>query len=174
MRYTTFVCLVCVLLSGCAITKDGTRSTDGSRALHHVEKRQTQVVLPATESTPAQIVPVVETVESWDDEQVRSLEQTHESGTSGPDLKQIAPAVAAIGGAVATGVTGGTSWLGVGGIAALLTSAVSAIGYGLQKRGESIETKAQAREQVEYHRRDADEGWKLAREGGLRVDPEKA
>ena len=144
MRLSTFVCLLCVILSGCANTSDGTRS------LHHVQRETRHVVIPATADAPAQIVPVVQTVESWEDE------QTHVTGKTAPDMSQIVPAVAAIGGAATggwgTAITALTTLIGT-----------TATAYGVAKHLEA-----------NRNRLDADEGWSKAEANALKVQPERA
>lgn len=161
MNKSLFLVALSFIIAGCASTTDGVRDSQGSRNIHVVEQRKTFVVMPPTETTPAQIVPVTETTESWHDEQTKASDQSRLDSSSGPDLKQIAPIVGAVSSAVIAGGTGGGSWLAQGGLAALTALSTAAIGYGVQKRNEA-----------KFHKDDATEGYRLANENALKVTPQ--
>ncbi len=146
------------MLSGCASTSDGTRQSEGSKAVHTTQEHKTFVVLPATEAAPAQIVPVTETTETWTDEKSRLDERSHAEGSSGPDMKQIAPVIGAVSSAVVTGATPG-GWGKIIDIGeALITGTMLAWGAAKHREAKS-------------HQLDAAEGWKLAQENALKVQP---
>lgn len=146
MNKSLFLVALSFIIAGCASTTNGVRESQGSRNIHVVEQRKTFVVMPPTETTPAQIVPVTETTESWHDEQTKASDQSRLDSSSGPDLKQIAPIVGAVSSAV---------------IAALTAISTAAIGYGVQKRNEA-----------KFHKDDATEGYRLANENALKVTPQ--
>jgi Flp pilus assembly protein TadB len=137
--------LVLLSISGCASESRGTRAN------HRVEKRQTQVVIPATSDAAASIVPVTETTEIWEDE--KSQVETK----SGPDLEKIAPAVAAISGAV---VSGGAGGLGLGSILGAVATLATTTGAAWLARGGQVKA---LKDQVETHKADAQEGWQEAK-----------
>ncbi len=145
---------IMALLCGCASRGNGQRAT------HRVEKVQTFVVIPATAESAAVVQPVTEIHESWEDEQSQ-----HEE-TAGPDMKQIAPIVSAVASSAAMGATGGGMGLGqvFGGLAALAVT--TAAGWAARQG-----TVKGLKDQVEYHRGDADEGWRKADERALRLPP---
>jgi hypothetical protein len=146
--------LLVPFLSGCA------SRGNAQKAVHKVEKVQTFVVIPATAETPAIVQPVTEIHESWEDEQ-----SVHEE-TAGPDMKQIVPVVSAIAASATIGATGGSMGLGqvLGGLAAL--AATTAAGWAARQG-----TVKSLKDQVEYHRVDADEGWRKADERALKLPP---
>ena len=145
---------ILAVLCGCA------SRGNAQKAVHRVEKVQTFVVIPATAEAAAVVQPVVEIHESWEDEQSQ-----HEE-TAGPDVKQIAPIVSAVASSAAIGTTVGGMGFGqvLGGLAAL--AATTAAGWAARQG-----TVKSLKDQVEYHRVDADEGWRKADERALRLPP---
>lgn len=136
MRYTLLI-LSIVMFIGCSDTRTGARSN------HVITKKQTFVVVPASAETPAQVLPIVEVSETWEDE------KTHSEGKTAPDISAITPIAVSIGTAA---VTGGWSTVIQGTLLALTTAAV---GYAAKKGGESN----QKDERIREHKADADEGW---------------
>lgn len=134
----------------------------GQRATHHVEKRQTFVVIPATAEQAAVVQPVTETTESWEDE------ETHLEQTAGPDVKQIAPVVGAVVSASAAAATGGASGLGLGPILGGLATLAATTAAGWAARQGTVK---QLKDQVDYHKEDAEEGWRKADERALKLAP---
>jgi hypothetical protein len=151
---------VMLFLFGCASQSTGVRTN------HRVEKHQVHVVIPATAEASASIVPVTNTVEIWEDEQTKT------ESTSGPDMKQIAPAVAAVAGAVATGGTAG----GTGGLALLTTAGLTLAAYVsrevmARKDANKQATESQAR--IDRLREDRDRHLQRAEEYALRLPPDE-
>jgi hypothetical protein len=148
-----------LILGGCASQSTGTRTN------HRVEKRQTQVVIPATADAPASIVPVTETTEIWEDE--KSQVETK----SGPDLEKIAPAVAAISGAVVSGGTAG----GTGLLALLTTAGTGLIAYGAREvlaRKDENKKSAEAQARIDRLREDRDRHQQRAEKYALQLPPQ--
>jgi hypothetical protein len=149
--------LLSLLATGCASrgTANGTR--------HIVERKQTAVVIPATVEAPAQIVPLIETTETWEDTESRYEE------IAGPDLKQIAPAVAALSSAAATGVTGGTGLLAV-----FTTVATGLLAYGAREvlaRKDQNKQAADAQQRIDYLKQQRDEAAARAEAYALKLPP---
>ena len=156
-KISTWALLGAALLALCGCATES-RST-GSRNNHVVEKRQTVVVVPATAEAPAQIVPVTEITERWEDERT----QAESSGKTVPDVAAVVSTAASIG---TTAATGGWGNVALGVATALATAAV---GYAAKKGGES----AQKDERIKFHLKDAAEGWSLADERALALDPKR-
>lgn len=155
---TLILCVVLALLCSCA------SDSRGQRATHRVEKRQTQVVIPATSETPAQIVPVTEITEIWEDEKSQVETKT------GPDLQQIAPAIAAASGAVVSGGTAG----GTGLLALLTTAGTGLIAYGAREmmaRKDANKKDADAQARIDRLRIDRDEARARAEQYALKLPP---
>ena len=142
--------LLMVSLSGCA------SRGNAQKAVHKVEKVQTFVVIPATAESAAVVQPVTEVHESWEDEQSQ-----HEE-TAGPDMKQIAPIVKEVASSAAIGATGGGM-----GLAPIIAAVLAAAGGWASRQG----TVKGLKDRVEYHRSDADEGWRKADERALKLPP---
>ena len=147
-----------LILGGCA-----SQST-GARTNHRVEKHQVSLVIPATADAPAAIVPVVNTVEIWEDEQTKT------EATSGPDLKQIVPVVTAVAGAVATGGTAG----GTGLLALLTTAGTGLIAYGAREvmaRKDANKQTAEAQARIDRLREDRDRHQQRAEQYARQLPP---
>lgn len=141
------ITLLALILASCSCAS----SSHAIRANHRVENHQTHVVVPSTSEAPAQIVPVTETVEIWEDEQTKS------EATSGPDMRQVAPAITAVSGAIVAGASGGIS---LGGILGAVATLATTTGAAWMARGGQVKT---LKDQVETHKADAAEGWQEAK-----------
>jgi hypothetical protein len=128
--------MLLTFLAGCADSREGRRD------MHRIERKQTFVVIPATESAPAQVVPVVEITETQEGETSAS------TGKSGPDWQQIQPVAQAIGAAA-----GGLGWGHVtGGVLALATATATA----WIARGKEV---ASEKKRADFHEKDAAEAY---------------
>lgn len=147
MRLSTFILLIAMtlIMAGCA-------STEHRDTVRTESKRVTGTVASPAGGTVA--VDYIETNQAQ--------ETSNAQGTSGPDMKQIAPII----GVVATG----GSWLATGGLAGLATIATTAIGYAMQQRGGAVAAK----EETERQRKDADEAWNKVEAHALARTPPPA
>lgn len=150
--------LVLLAISGCAST--GESRSDQKRTQHEVVIEKSQ--LPVTGADGAvQLVPVIKTTERWMDEGVRTTSNDERHTTV--DV----PAIAA----VAAPIIQGASGLGVGQVAGGLATLALTTAAGWLARQGSVKT---LKDQVDYHRKDAEEGWRKADERALKLPPEVA
>jgi hypothetical protein len=143
-----------LMCSGCAST--GEARSDGAKVQHEVIVTKKQVLAPATESAPEHIVVLSETVERWLDEKTKT--ETHAETHTAPDL----PAVASAANAGISLIPSGT---GVGDLVKLIAGAGTAY---LAMRG----TVKSLKDQIDYHQKDAAEGWQKADERALKLPPQ--
>ena len=141
-----------LILGGCASL--GESRSDGVRAQHEVTVTKKQTVVPATETVPEHTVNTTETVEHWLDEKTR-IEAHNETHTA-PDL----PAVEKV---VSAGVSLIPSGTGVGDLVKLIAGAGTAY---VAMRG----TMKAVKDQSEFHKKDAEEGWQKAGENQQRAE----
>lgn len=141
-----------LLLGGCASL--GESRSDGVRAQHEVTVTKKQVVVPATETVAEHVVNTTETVERWLDEKTRT--EAHNESHTAPDL----PAVEKV---VSAGVSLIPSGTGIGDLVKLIAGAGTAY---VAMRG----TMKAVKDQSEFHKRDAEEGWQKAGENQQRAE----
>lgn len=141
-----------LMLGGCASL--GESRSDGIRAQHEVMVTKKQVVIPATETIPEHTVNTTETGERWLDEKTKT--ESHEEKHTAPDL----PAVEKVVSAGASLIPSGT---GVGDLVKLIAGAGTAY---VAMRG----TMKAVKDQSEFHKKDAEEGWQKAGESQQRAE----